>query len=271
MNRLQQLIETLKSGFNPKTITTECIYCGVSRVVDGCLDGVVCVGDDRWTQCQSLKAKRTDERLRDVAVRLGMNEARFERGWDVLDVLQPGWVVARALVGDLGKIRAKGVTVLAYGLLETGKTHAMCLLLRDASALGYTVLKIQWSLFYLRYTDAMRRSDDLEEGELSAFGLIQSLAEPDFLLLDEILEDMSEASKRVLREVVYSRHNAKKPTFLTTNLAATELLESVLDERSASRLGEVLIKIRFNGKQFRKPDPETKVWLEQIKKLAGAS
>lgn len=255
-------------SFQPKALPENCGYCGAPKRAEGCLDGAVCVGDDRWAQCQFLAAKHTNERLKSVGKALGMDETRFMRSWSELELEQPGWRQVRALGERIAEVRTEGVVVIAFGSLATGKTHAMCLVLRDAAARGYSVLKTQWSTFYLQYTDAQRRSSDLEENELSAEGLRRALVEPDFVLLDDIFEDTSDASKRLLREVFYARYNAKKPTFLTTNLGSGELFETVIDERSVSRVNEALLKIKFNGKQFRFPSATAKKLIAEIQGVA---
>jgi DNA replication protein DnaC len=108
-----------------------------------------------------------------------------------------------------------------------------------------TAAHTQWSEF-TRHVRATYR----DGAEHSEHHLVRAVTQPDFLLIDEIKDDLSDSSRRLLTDILMARDNALRPTIITANLTPEEL-EDALEQRGSDRFRARCMDVVFDGPKYR--------------------
>lgn len=130
---------------------------------------------------------------------------------------------------EFEKMRDSCTNLLLCGDIGTGKNHLATAILRRATELGYSALRIKAQ----RYLDAYwGKNFDAREGWLKKLSAI------DLLWIDEIgRSSSSKSSQNVFFEIIDSRYESKCPTIVTTNYNREQLIsEDMLGEAAYDRL-----------------------------------
>jgi len=140
----------------------------------------------------------------------------------------------------------KGVGLLLWGDYGTGKTFAATLLLKELVKLGYRCYSTTFASMVEMFTAGWKSVDDQRFFQ-------QKIMYSDVLLLDELGRSMKTKTKlaeSTFDDVLRSRTNSGRPTFVTTNQTTVELSEgyggaimSLLSERS--------IQFQVKGRDYR--------------------
>ena len=130
----------------------------------------------------------------------------------------------------------KETGLVLYGPTGTGKSYAMCALLRSLIASGKSCQRTGYELLCMRIRDAFKRGSTLSE-----LDVVKPFFKPDVLLIEDlgagrpIGSQETEFSLRVIYVLLDKRLEQQKATFITTNKTKQSLAES-FDERILSRM-----------------------------------
>lgn len=137
----------------------------------------------------------------------------------------------------------RGANAIVAGPSGTGKTSLAVACLRERGRRGLYVPAIRLA--------TARRQHSLGDGEA---GLVERAARASVLLIDDLGTEADERSSAVI-DVVFERHDAERPTWITTGLSSREIgkrygsgfLRRLLDGAAIVRLGETPADQAPNG------------------------
>jgi DNA replication protein DnaC len=243
---------------------TDCGICGKTNPAPDCMDGWH-YSSSGASICAAHRAKVNHERTSRLLAEIGIDETKFSSGWNAMKLEHESWKTAHRIAQQLHSIRLEALNLVFWGPLGVGKTHAALLICRDAVTLGMTVVRIRWSDFVRRVRATF--ADDAQETEDA---LVRTISSADLLLIDEITEDHTEFAHRLLRDVLMTRDDAKRPTLITTNATLKEL-RAALEKRAADRFFARLFDVCFDGPKYRDQEAAT-VSIAKLKStLRGSS
>lgn len=154
------------------------------------------------------------------------------------------------LVAAHGKIKEEWgkQNIILSGPNGTGKTHLALAALNHAEIVDLSTIFVSERRLFSR----IKASFDPESDD-SEMGIIDDLCRVDVLCIDDLgMEKPSDWVAAELWDVIDGRHNARKPTIITTNLHA-DLFERDHRWRSMiSRLLEDCILIKLEGADLRR-------------------
>ncbi|AMG39971.2 DNA replication protein DnaC [Achromobacter xylosoxidans] len=199
-----------------------------------------------WSACTVCNAKRQQAeryRLEAEASRMSiMRQAdvpvRYHgKTLDSYDAASDGQCralrIAAEYADNFAAVRASGRGLILCGNPGTGKTHLAVGILHQVLAAGYSG-RFAVVLDVMQAVKGTYRKDSVN----SEAAVLEKLASPDLLVLDEIGNQYGTESERIiLSNVINSRYNAMKPTILLSNLAKDKLVEE-LGERAIDRMRE---------------------------------
>ncbi|THJ32393.1 AAA family ATPase [Lampropedia aestuarii] len=141
---------------------------------------------------------------------------------------------ARDYAMNFEQVRDSGRCALFLGKPGTGKTHL-------ATAIGlHAMRKHHAKVMFTTVLRAVRMVKDswIKGSGVSESQVIQSMVEPDLLILDEVgVQFGSEFEKNILFDVFNERYELRKPTILLSNLTKDEV-QSFVGERVMDRIKE---------------------------------
>lgn len=247
-----QVVRTLLETDGPKAVhDAYCSGSGQFRVQDGSYEQIF-----RCPYCQYLIEHASKERQAEADVRSsGVGPRYWQVGWDDLELVDPLPALREAST-HIGDFTRSGRNLILCGSPGTGKTQAAVLLVRAAIEAGHTAAFANIG----RVGMAIRAGYD-QEGGVTEADEVERLESVDLLVLDDIgVGEAGDAKieRRLLYFIADSRHNARKPTIITSNLTAQEVRDFVGD-RVMNRLMPVDILV-FEGKNFRLANDSGPTW-----------
>jgi DNA replication protein DnaC len=186
----------------------------------------------------------------------GLDEARYQAGWDALELTEKSWKAAFVIGENILKVLEDGVNIFASGPTGRGKTHACVLIAREALSKGKTVAKVVWADFLDSIRDTYNKKTFGEEF-LTERQQIQRLVDADLCFLDDVGsagtdgDNGSKFSQSRLERVIMGRYDLGKATMLTCNFSLKDI-QQITGERVADRIKGKLIELAFTGKEYRK-------------------
>lgn len=155
--------------------------------------------------------------------------------------------VCRAYAESWQEKQASGASLVLTGKPGTGKTHLAC-------AIGATVIDDHLGSVLFATVSAMLRAIKetyRKDSERSEQSVIDRLAEPDLLIVDEVgVQVGSEHEKLLMFEVLNERYQNMRPTILISNLAVDEL-EAFMGHRVMDRYRECGAVLAFDWQSHR--------------------
>ena len=148
-------------------------------------------------------------------------------------------------------IHESGQCLLLSGPPGGGKTQLATLIAKHAILYGYSASVINLGALCVSIRDSYSRSDD--EKAVTESGVVESLGNIDFLVLDDLgagESDNAKVERRVLYLASERRQNNKKPTIITTNLTQGELTKSI-GVRILNRFMPLTVINVNHGRNFR--------------------
>jgi DNA replication protein DnaC len=186
----------------------------------------------------------------------GLDEARYQAGWESLELTEKPWKAAYVIGLNVEKIIADGINIFASGPTGRGKTHACVLIAREAVSKGKSVAKVVWADFLDSIRDTYNKKSFTEE-VLTERQQIQRLIDADLCFLDDVGsagtdgENGSKFSQSRLERIIIGRYDLGKPTMLTCNFNLRDI-QQITGDRVADRIKGKLIELAFTGKEYRK-------------------
>jgi DNA replication protein DnaC len=208
------------------------------------------------------RAKRADEdeRRRETDRRMAAVAAVF-KGRDryancTVDGFQCTCANQRAAVERL-KVYGRNITqmvsdgcgLVLLGPAGTGKDHLMAALLKRAASQGFHVAWRNGMDLFGEFRD--RIGDERTEGSL-----IDSLIRPDVLGLSDPLPPFGELTtfqSAMLFRVIDGRYSARRPTWVTINVASAAEAEKRIGVQTIQRLEDNAVVVLCNWESYRKP------------------
>lgn len=146
-----------------------------------------------------------------------------------------------------------GDSLVLMGRPGTGKTHL-------ASAIGGELALSGRSVLFLSMREMVTRVTSTWRGEGSEAQAIQSLTEPDLLIIDEVGgESGSVVEKRIFFSVLNARYESRRSVILITNVN-TNGLKDYLGERAYSRLCETASLVLMTWDGYRGKTLKQQTW-----------
>lgn len=155
--------------------------------------------------------------------------------------------IARRYVERWPDCRAAGRCLAFLGGVGTGKTHL-------AAAIANGVLEAGSTALFRTAPDAIAIVKASYSGSASEADAYARMVEPDLLVLDEIgAVRLSDHDAGVLYRILGARHDAVKPTIITSNAKTLGELEAIIGDRLVDRLLENNgIEILFDWESHRR-------------------
>lgn len=135
---------------------------------------------------------------------------------------------------------SKGVSLVLYGLVGTGKTHLACSIGKEVFLKRHTVRFASVRRLVSEVRETWSSSSNFSESEV-----LRRFTNPDLLILDEVgVQNDTDSEKLILGDVISNRYDSEKPVIIISNLP----LFSKKDLSVASILGDrVIDRIRETG------------------------
>lgn len=140
----------------------------------------------------------------------------------------------------------RGLGLLFLGPFGTGKTMLANLLLKDLVKLGYRCFGTTFASMISMFTSGWKSSEEQQFFE-------QKIKNSQILLLDDVGKEFktkTNLSESTFDDVLRARIQAGRPTFMTTNMTQSDMLEGY-GSAVLSLLQEVSITHTFAGHDFR--------------------
>lgn len=166
---------------------------------------------------------------------------RFENA----DIMAPPLLKAKNYAENFGKFYPKGIGLLLFGYVGTGKTYA-------AGCIANALIDELHSVSFISVSDAVcsiqgRFGIDREE-------YLNSLLRPELLILDDLGSERSTSyGREQIFSIVDKRILSGKPLIVTTNIPLKLMKESrdISDRRIYDRILSVCLPLCFEGRNFR--------------------
>jgi DNA replication protein DnaC len=152
----------------------------------------------------------------------------------------------------------KGTGLLLYGPPGTGKSFYAACIANDIISRGHTAMYTTFGMIAARMQESYEARPEI----------MQELEKPSLLILDDLgAERDTEYMNEIVFEVINLRYRRSKPMIVTTNLTATELMntEAVGKNRVYDRLIECCEPVAVTGGSMRK-----KMFTDRHKKAIDA-
>lgn len=208
---------------------------------------------EMWTgcaDCDKERVKREDEELQREAIaarrqsqidamlgRAAIPKRFLDRSLDNYQIELEGQQRAHRAVlkywDNWEQNMQRGTSLIMCGNPGTGKTHLAVGVARKVMDNGGTAM-------FTRIIDMARSVKECysKDSKRTERQVIQSFADPDLLILDEVgHQHGSDTERMILFDVINARYEECKPVILITNLTLNALRE-YLDERAQDRLRE---------------------------------
>lgn len=140
----------------------------------------------------------------------------------------------------------RGAGLVFTGNVGRGKTLAATLVLKDLVKLGYSCYSVTFASMIEMFTAGWRDKEEQKHFQ-------QKIRMSDVLLLDDLgreLRAKSKLSEATFDDVLRSRSQSARSTFITTNMDMPELLEGY-GSGALSLLSEKSLMHTFTGSDFR--------------------
>jgi DNA replication protein DnaC len=266
------LVSTIRAAMPSGSSTDDdqpssCALCGAKAAEVGCESGWVWSERGQgMTRCLTWKRRREDAATAALMKAIGIEEARYAKSWDELTITHSSWRTALELSKRTPDIITSGLNILFRGPHGRGKTHAACLLSREAIAHGFGAARVRWRVFCAQVRGTYNTGAETTEN-----ALVKSLCRVPWLFVDEVKEDLSEFEQRLISEVIEARYDAKLPTLLTCNLSSSEL-EDAIGIRAYDRFKARQLAVTFDGERFRDLEKtEVSDLIEEVSKAAASA
>ena len=223
-----------------------------------CLAGVVMSDGDVSSPCPVCSYQKAFAKLRLMMQNCGIEARYLDVDWEDLQLeLQPFGRLRRA-AERVGGMFETSTSLLLHGEHGFGKTQCAMLLARAALEHGKTVRVVSLGELAMN----VRAGYDGKGDTLSEPQAVALMSEPDLLVLEDFgaaEADSGAVEKRLLWVAANTRHNARKPTIITTNLTPNEFGKAV-GGRILPRF-QPLYPVAFShGVNFRVPEGGVKPW-----------
>lgn len=242
-----QIIPTLDQIERMTPEAAHTAYCEGGWITVQAADGVTASAP-----CRACRAERNREALERSLSEAGIGARYLRATWD--DLEQRGPIAELAAVGArIRDVIASGHNAILAGPPGTGKTQAATLLLADAIRAGASARIVNLGHVGM----LVRASYDRSGAGMSEADAVKALAGVDLLAIDDLGAGETGEMKvelRVLYFAAEARHNARRPTIITTNLPPPGAMRLV-GARIANRLMPLEAFNFAHGKNFRTPDP----------------
>lgn len=158
--------------------------------------------------------------------------------------------IARRYVERWADCRAVGRCLVFIGGVGTGKTHL-------AAAIANGVLEAGSTALFRTVPDAIAIVKASYSGTGTEADAYARMVEPDLLVLDEVgAVRLSDHDAGVLYRILGARHDAVRPTIITSNAKTLDELETILGDRLVDRLLENNgIEVLFDWESHRRRQP----------------
>lgn len=198
--------------------------------------------------------------MRAQMARAGIAERYLDKRFADLEMVEPfGRIAKRCQKPQLAEIRRDGECLLLHGPPGQGKTQLAALIAKSAIVNGWTAYVANLGRLVVQIREGYEKK---EEGAVTEEGVIRTLSDVDFLVLDDLGAGESDSQKierRILYLVAEARQSGVKPTIITTNLGKGEVWD-YLGARVANRFMP-LSSIEVNhGTNFRSPVGRKTLW-----------
>lgn len=153
--------------------------------------------------------------------------------------------IAQKYVDNFSAMSARGMGLLLYGGVGTGKTFISACIANALIDEGYTCFA----------TNFASLSNTLQSSFSGRQELMEKLASYSLLVIDDLASERdTEYMGEVVQNVIDARYRAQKPLIVTTNLTGEELKhpKDIRKERIYSRLFEMCIPVEVKGVDRRK-------------------
>lgn len=249
---------------SPETVDAICPRHGayVARVID-----TTAIGGSRFpSRCpacaesaqretearqQAEQAAARQRRIAQLNERSGIPARFASRTFAGYDASLPGQKIAagvcKAYAEKWGENYEHGRSLVLTGLPGTGKTHLAC------SIAGRVMAEHLASCYFTPVASMLRLIKETyrKDSTRTEQQAIDSLLEPDLLILDEVgVQVGSDHEKLLMFEVLNDRYQEMRPTILISNLTADEL-ETFLGQRVMDRYRECGSVIAFDWQSHR--------------------
>ena len=203
--------------------------------------------------CLKCRSELVERRLKSIRAGRRQKATNLRRSLDI--VIPPLFRSAR--LGHLNTsfrrklLKGSDTGLVLYGPTGTGKSYAMCALLRSLITSGRSCRRIGYENLCMSIRDAFKVGSKLSE-----LDVIKPFFKPDVLLIEDlgagrpIGSQETEFSLRVIYVLLDMRIENCKTTFITTNKTKENLTKS-FDERITSRLS-LMTWLGVGGKDKRK-------------------
>ena len=168
--------------------------------------------------------------------------------------------IAQKYVDNFSAMSARGMGLLLYGGVGTGKTFISACIANALIDEGYTCFA----------TNFASLSNTLQSSFSGRQELMDKLASYSLLVIDDLASERdTEYMGEVVQNVIDARYRAQKPLIVTTNLTGEELKhpKDIRKERIYSRLFEMCIPVEVKGVDRRKK--KLRDSNKDLKKLLG--
>lgn len=201
-----------------------------------------------------LQAERNDEiRKRWGVLRAAIGSRYEDCSFDTFDakLAAQGKAVdvLRAFCEDIGDRVAQGVCLTLHGPCGTGKDHLMVACLKSALKAGKTARWVNGADLFGGFRDAI----DSNKSEASA---VREFLTPDVLAISDPLPptgDLTSFQRSGLFRILDGRYRARKPVWVTINVADRAELDQRMGTALAERLLDDALVLRCAWPSYRKP------------------
>lgn len=188
-------------------------------------------GEDRQCDCE-LQLQLHKHYL---AAGIGVNYQRLS--WDDYEGDESIRIMCDKYLARHQAYVGKGIGLLFYGEVGTGKTFGATMLLKDLIKIGYSCYSTTFASMIEMFTAGWKSKDDQRYFQ-------EKIVFSDVLLLDDLgreLRTKNKLSESTFDDVLRRRVQDGRPTFITTNMSLVEMQEgygaavlSLLSEKSVT-------------------------------------
>lgn len=197
------------------------------------------------------EALERSRRIASLVGRSGIPERFIDRTFDGYRATEPGQKIAlsvcRAYADGWEEKGASGASLVLSGGPGTGKTHLAC-------AIANSVMQSHMgNCLFATVAGMLRAIKDTyrKDSQRSEQNVLDRLAEPDLLILDEVgVQVGSDHEKLLMFEVLNGRYQSLRSTILISNLPLDEL-EAFLGQRIMDRYRECGSVLAFDWQSHR--------------------